>query len=246
MGDSKRIAIIGAGMAGLAAAYDLNKAGHLVVVYEAAPGVGGLAAGFKAPHWDWTLERFYHHWFASDKHMLGLIEELGWSDQVLFPRPYTAIYFEGNALSRSTRSPATCRSSCCATIPSLMSPVLAWRGCISAFPPTGSHSKNIQQPRGRAAILGSASTSCSGGPCWWASSAKITPILSTWPGSGRGCTRGRRAWAPSPGGSRRFMDKLADLLRSRGVEIRLGTAVTGIRRRGDLGLSRRPGIEIPV
>ena len=82
-------------MAGLAAAYDLNKAGHQVVVYEAAPGVGGLAAGFKAAHWEWTLERFYHHWFASDKHMLGLIEELGWSDQVLFPRPYTVIYFEG-------------------------------------------------------------------------------------------------------------------------------------------------------
>ena len=82
-------------MAGLAAAYDLNKAGHQVIIYEAAPGVGGLAAGFKAPHWDWTLEKFYHHWFASDKHMLGLIEELGWSDQVLFPRPYTVIYFEG-------------------------------------------------------------------------------------------------------------------------------------------------------
>ena len=27
--------------------------------------------------------------------MLGLIDELGWSDQVLFPRPYTVIYFEG-------------------------------------------------------------------------------------------------------------------------------------------------------
>jgi protoporphyrinogen oxidase len=95
VGDSKRIAIVGAGVAGLAAAYDLNKAGHRVVVYEAAPGVGGLAAGFRAPHWDWTLEKFYHHWFASDQHMLGLIEELGWSDQVLFPRPYTVIYFGG-------------------------------------------------------------------------------------------------------------------------------------------------------
>ncbi len=95
MGGSKRIAIIGAGMAGLAAAYDLNRAGNQVTIYEGAPGVGGLAAGFKAPHWDWTLEKFYHHWFASDSHMLGLIKELGWSDQVLFPRPYTVIYFEG-------------------------------------------------------------------------------------------------------------------------------------------------------
>ena len=45
MDDSKRIAVIGAGMAGLAAAYDLNKAGHQVVIYEGAPGsVGWLPA----------------------------------------------------------------------------------------------------------------------------------------------------------------------------------------------------------
>ena len=90
-----RTAIIGAGVAGLVAAYDLARAGHHVTIYEAADGVGGLAAGFKAAHWDWSLERFYHHWFATDKHMLGLIDELGWSDQVLFPRPYTVVYFKG-------------------------------------------------------------------------------------------------------------------------------------------------------
>ena len=91
---ARRIAIIGAGMAGLAAAHDLNKAGHQVTVYEAAPEVGGLASGFKAPGWDWTLEKFYHHWFAGDKAMLGLIDELGWSDQVIFRRPYTVVYYK--------------------------------------------------------------------------------------------------------------------------------------------------------
>jgi protoporphyrinogen oxidase len=90
-----KIAIIGAGPAGLAAAYDLTRAGHGVTIFEAAPEVGGLAAGFKAPHWDWTLEKYYHHWFASDSSILGLIKELGWSDQVLFPRPYTVIYWDG-------------------------------------------------------------------------------------------------------------------------------------------------------
>ncbi|HLF25388.1 MAG TPA: NAD(P)/FAD-dependent oxidoreductase [Anaerolineae bacterium] len=90
-----RIAVIGAGAAGLSAGYDLTRRGHAVTIYEAAPEVGGLAAGFKAPHWDWTLEKFYHHWFQSDKSILGLIDELGWSDQVIFPRPYTVIYWEG-------------------------------------------------------------------------------------------------------------------------------------------------------
>jgi len=91
----KHIAIIGAGVAGLAAAYDLSKKGYRVTIFEAAPQVGGLAAGFKAPHWDWTLEKYYHHWFQSDKHILGLIAELGWSDRVRFPRPYTVVYQNG-------------------------------------------------------------------------------------------------------------------------------------------------------
>lgn len=95
MSGTKKVAIVGAGVAGMAAAYDLNRAGYAVTIYEAAPEVGGLAAGFKAPHWDWTLEKFYHHWFASDKHMLGFIQELGWSNQVLFPRPYTVVYYQG-------------------------------------------------------------------------------------------------------------------------------------------------------
>ena len=91
----KHIAIIGAGPAGLAAAYDLTKAGYQVTIYEGAPEVGGLASGFKAPHWEWTLEKFYHHWFQSDSSILGLIKELGWSDQVLFPRPFTVAYVNG-------------------------------------------------------------------------------------------------------------------------------------------------------
>lgn len=89
-----RVAIIGAGPAGLAAAYDLTKAQHQVTIFEAGPEVGGLAAGFKAPHWKWSLEKFYHHWFQSDAALLELIKELGWSEEVLFPRPTTVIYYK--------------------------------------------------------------------------------------------------------------------------------------------------------
>ena len=90
-----KIAIIGAGFGGMAAAYDLKKAGHEVTIYESANYVGGLASGFKEPHWDWAVEKFYHHWFQSDHHMLGLIKELGWEDHVVFPRPLTVMYHNG-------------------------------------------------------------------------------------------------------------------------------------------------------
>lgn len=90
-----KIAIIGAGFGGLAAAYDLKRAGHEVIIYESAEYAGGLASGFKEPHWDWSVEKFYHHWFQSDSSMMGLISELGWSDKVLFPRPLTVMYHKG-------------------------------------------------------------------------------------------------------------------------------------------------------
>lgn len=90
-----KIAIVGAGFGGLAAAYDLRRAGHQVDIYESAAHTGGLSAGFKDSAWEWSVEQFYHHWFASDRHILGLIDELGWSDKVHFPRPVTVLYHRG-------------------------------------------------------------------------------------------------------------------------------------------------------
>jgi protoporphyrinogen oxidase len=91
----KHIAILGAGFGGMSAAYDLIQQGNQVTIYEASSHVGGLAGGFKEPHWDWSVEQYYHHWFASDRHILGLIEELGWSHRLVFPRPYTVMYYQG-------------------------------------------------------------------------------------------------------------------------------------------------------
>ena len=90
----KKIAIIGAGFGGMAAAYDLRRAGCEVTIYEASDYAGGLASGFKEPHWAWSVEKYYHHWFATDRHVLGLIGELGWRDRVIFPRPYTVMYHQ--------------------------------------------------------------------------------------------------------------------------------------------------------
>jgi protoporphyrinogen oxidase len=90
-----KVAIIGAGVAGLAAAYDLAGQGHEVTILEAASYCGGLAAGFKSERWDWHLEHFYHHWFETDHDILNLIDEIGQSDRVFFPRPITSIYMDG-------------------------------------------------------------------------------------------------------------------------------------------------------
>ena len=94
MKEKKKIAIIGAGIGGMSAAFDLVSAGHEVVIYESSDHVGGLASGFSEPEWKWTVEKFYHHWFMSDVHMLELIDELGLRDKVIFPRPVTVMFHE--------------------------------------------------------------------------------------------------------------------------------------------------------
>jgi protoporphyrinogen oxidase len=92
-----KIAIIGAGAAGLTAAYHLSGLGHQVVVYEASGQPGGLASGFRDDRWDWSLERFYHHWFTSDNAIIDLIGQLGLSHKLFFPRPITSIWYRGRA-----------------------------------------------------------------------------------------------------------------------------------------------------
>jgi len=92
---TKKIAIIGAGFGGLSAAFDLVRAGHEVTMFEGSDHPGGLAAGFKSLEWEWSVEKFYHHWFTSDHDMFEIIGELGLQDKVIRRTPKTVMYYKG-------------------------------------------------------------------------------------------------------------------------------------------------------
>ena len=70
-----RVAVIGAGVAGLVAAYRLTQEGHVCDVYERWPGLGGQAATLDVGGGD-LLERYYHHLFTSDRHIVDLYDEV--------------------------------------------------------------------------------------------------------------------------------------------------------------------------
>ena len=94
------VVVIGAGFCGLAAAYELGKHGVCTTVLEYDDNVGGLAGSF--PVGGTRLEKFYHHWFTSDVHVMRLIEELGRTDRIL-PRPTrTGVYYAHNFFKLST------------------------------------------------------------------------------------------------------------------------------------------------
>ena len=226
----RRVAIIGAGMAGLAAAHDLNKAGHQVTIYEAAPGVGGLAAGFKAPGWDWTLEKFYHHWFAGDRDMLGLIAELGWSDKVIFRRPWTVVYYKNKFQALDSYTEAVKF-----TLRNFGIVDLVRFGLVGVYLKLTPNWKPLERvtadswlrkwvgPRVYNAIwkpmlvgkFGEPNLGVVNAAWFWARIKARTTKLGTY-----------------AGGFQRFLDSLADNLRGRGVEICLSTPVTSIRKDG--------------
>jgi protoporphyrinogen oxidase len=86
-----QVAIIGGGFAGLAAAWELVSRGITPIVLEADDSVGGLAGSFDVN--GERLERFYHHWFTSDRHVSNLARELGTDDRIIYRATRTGLYF---------------------------------------------------------------------------------------------------------------------------------------------------------
>jgi protoporphyrinogen oxidase len=85
-----KVAVVGAGAMGLAAAYHALRAGHRVTVLEADKLPGGMAA-----HFDFdglSIERFYHFVCKADRPTFELMAELGIADKMLW-RPTSMGYF---------------------------------------------------------------------------------------------------------------------------------------------------------
>ena len=88
-----RVGIIGGGVGGLGAGYELAKQGHQVALFERAPFLGGLASTFDVG--GGRLERFYHHLFLSDRVIIGLLQELGLGGRLIWESPKTGWLYRG-------------------------------------------------------------------------------------------------------------------------------------------------------
>jgi len=227
-----RIAIIGAGYGGMAAAWDLRKAGHEIIIFESAAYVGGLASGFKEPHWDWSVEKFYHHWFQTDREMMRLIRELGWEDKVIFPRPLTVMYHKGkfhpfDSILKALLFPGLgfgldkIRFGFVGLFLRLTNNWKALEKVTAEEWMTKWAGKNVYEKMWRPLLVGKF------GPyyrdvnmAWmWARIKARTTRLGTF-----------------EGGFQKFADMFAERLRERGVEIRLGASVKSIKREQNQGL----------
>lgn len=80
LNEKKKVAVLGAGISGLVAAYELGKKGFQVEVFEKEDLAAGFAGTFEVG--GKRIEKFYHHFFKSDKELLALLAELGISGHV--------------------------------------------------------------------------------------------------------------------------------------------------------------------
>ncbi|MEN8097468.1 MAG: NAD(P)/FAD-dependent oxidoreductase [Chloroflexota bacterium] len=224
----QHVAVIGAGAAGLAAAYSLSSAGKRVTLFEASPETGGLASGFADPAWDWPLDRFYHHWFQGDHDVLDLIKEIGAQDRVFFPRPITALWHNNEAHAFDSPMAA------------LRYPGLSWMGKIR-FGFAGLYLRLTRNWRPL-----EAATVQQWAPKWMgreAYEALWRPLLIGKFGSLYDQVNMAWFWARiykrSPrlgyfeGGFQGFADAVAEACRSNGAELRLNTPVNQIQPTAD-------------
>ncbi|MFZ4409288.1 MAG: FAD-dependent oxidoreductase [Paracraurococcus sp.] len=86
-----RVAIIGGGFAGLAAATILARGGATVEIFERAPRLGGLAAGFQDAAWRSGVEHFYHHWFGTDAELRRFLRLWDAEAGLVSARPLTGM-----------------------------------------------------------------------------------------------------------------------------------------------------------
>jgi len=90
-----KVAVVGGGAAGLAAAYRLLQGGHQISLFEAGPSLGGLVRTFEVG--GGRLESFYHHLFRSDTTILRLINDLGLGDRMTW-RDSKVGFFQGGRI----------------------------------------------------------------------------------------------------------------------------------------------------
>jgi len=94
----KNIVILGGGVTGLQAAYDLMQKGYKVTLIEKAKEVGGAAASIQIPE-NRKVPAGYHQIVGSDKYLIKTLEKLDLLESVKWKKTRITAYIDGAFLN---------------------------------------------------------------------------------------------------------------------------------------------------
>lgn len=231
--------VIGGGVMGLKVARDLAEKGQEVTVAEAAPVMGGLTSAWQLG--DVTWDRFYHVTLLSDSKLRDLLAEIGLEDEIDWVETKTGFYAGGKLLSMSNTAeflkfpPLTMiqRLRLGGTI-FYASKIKSWRRLeklsvekwLRRWSGNGAFEK-VWLPLLKAK-LGDAYTQTSAAFIW-AHTARMYKA--------RRSGAKKEMFGYVPGGYARILDRLVDVLQSRGVRTRTASPVQSVVRRDGGGLT---------
>ena len=95
-----KIAVIGTGITGLSAAYELSKHGYKVELFEKDSSAGGIAGTFEYD--GFLLEKYYHHFFKSDQYTMELLRELGIQNKIQWMKSSMGFFLDGECYDFGT------------------------------------------------------------------------------------------------------------------------------------------------
>ncbi len=83
--EESRVHIIGAGVAGLAAAVHLSQQGHRISLYEAAPRAGGRCRSYHDPQLDCVIDNGNHLMMSGNHAVMSYLESIDAADRLIGP-----------------------------------------------------------------------------------------------------------------------------------------------------------------
>ena len=100
-----RVHIIGAGLAGLAAAVRLRHLGANLTLYEAAPRAGGRCRSYHDPHLDCVIDNGNHLLMSGNAAVMSYLAEIGAADRLTGPEDAAFAFVDAGTKARWTVRP---------------------------------------------------------------------------------------------------------------------------------------------